>query len=237
MEMNIFSIAADVILAAIGIGIVVRSYRVGFMRTAVLAIGYVAAVLVAIWAGRLLAPIAYDMFLRDMVQTSVDQAVAGSVEGLSFELIMANVFDALPAFLINPVLASFGGEEAIIQGVRDTTDGVVEQIGSTVADSIVAPVATEILRIIICLLIFVICVIIVRGVASLFGKLYAIPIVGTINSVLGAVLGLVKAAVVLALLAAAVMLIISITGNRLSWLNTEIVNSTFLLKPLCQLVV
>ena len=75
-----------------------------------------------------------------------------------------------------------------------------------------------------CLLIFVICVIIVKMIASLFKRFYKIPILGPVNSFLGGAVGVLKAAVLLYILAVAASFAVSVTANQLSWFNTDIIS-------------
>lgn len=57
-----------------------------------------------------------------------------------------------------------------------------------------------------------------------------IPVLGPVNAALGALLGVVQAGVVIYLLALAVEVVISLTADRLEWLNTGIVDATILFR-------
>lgn len=237
MNLELYAILLDIILAAIGILIVIGSWRSGFLRTAVLLVGYASSVVVAFWLSERLAVMVYDNFIRGFIQTGIDNAVASSVNGMSFDTVLPTLFESWPKVIVNPILAAFGGEKELLHTLEESTGGVLSNLGNTVAGTLVAPIVTSLLRIIFCLLIFLICVIIVRSIAGLFKRFYAVPILGTLNSLLGGLLGVAKAALFLLLLAMIVSLVISISGNRLGWLNTDIVQSTRLLKPLYEVVV
>ena len=63
-------------------------------------------------------------------------------------------------------------------------------------------------------------------------KLFHLPVIGTVNHVLGGVLGLVKAAVVLLVLSLCVAFSISVTHNESKALNREAVESTYLYRTI-----
>ena len=78
-----------------------------------------------------------------------------------------------------------------------------------------------------CLLIFILCAIIIRALASVFGAVRKIPVVGTLNAVLGAGVGVVFAVLVLFLLGIAGSLFIALSAGGVSWFNQEIIDQSF----------
>lgn len=228
--MAFYPILLDLIMILLGIMIVVSSYRKGFLRSVVLLAGYIASVFIAAWIGGWLSGWIYDTFIRDAVISSIDKTAAMAAEGMPFATVLTEVFDKLPSFIVNPLLAGFGGEDKLIADLEASTGGVLEQLGTTIADTVVAPIVTLVLQMFCCLLIFILCVIIVKMVASLLKGFYAIPILGPVNAVLGGVVGLLKAGIILYVLAIAGAMIISLSGNQLSWFNSDIVQDSHIFK-------
>ena len=69
-----------------------------------------------------------------------------------------------------------------------------------------------------------------RTLANLFKKLNNVPIIGPINSTLGAVLGLAEGIVVIYLIAQAVNGICLLTSDSLMFLNSQTVGKTYLFR-------
>lgn len=67
-------------------------------------------------------------------------------------------------------------------------------------------------------------------VASLFKGFYAIPILGPVNAVLGGIVGIFKAGIILYVLAIVGSMVISLSGDKLSWFNSGIVENSHIFK-------
>lgn len=232
MDNSTYAILIDLIVGLVALLIVIGGWKKGFLRMAVLLVGYVASVIAAFWLSKWVAGTVYQYFIRDAIAQSIDKAVSMSSEGLPFGAVLSNVFDKLPGFVVNPILAGFGGEEALVEGLQNMTGGVLAQLGPVITDTIVEPIITSLIQMFSCLLIFIVCVIIVKTVAAAFKGFYAIPILGPVNSALGAVLGFVKAAILLWLAALVVSMLVALSADSWSWLNTQIIDRTVLFKPL-----
>ena len=203
--------------------IVISSYKKGFLRSIVLLVGYAASVFAALGLSRWLSGAVFRQFLYHPIVDSVNKTVGATAEGIPFSEVLSNVFDKLPGFVVNPILATFGGEEKIISDLQSSTGGALSLLGKSLTDTVISPVVTLLLQMLFCLLIFIICVIIVKMIASLFKRFYKIPILGPVNSLLGGIVGILKAVVILYILAIAASFMISITANQLSWFNTDII--------------
>ena len=70
--------------------------------------------------------------------------------------------------------------------------------------------------------------VIVRSLSKAFRGVRHIPLIGSVNSLLGGVLGLVQAAVVILIVVMALNLLIGLTGDGIPYLNNEAISKTYL---------
>lgn len=228
--MELYTLILDILTAVIGISIIISAYRKGFLRSIILVVGYVAAIVLAINLSRFFADWTYTVVIEHTVAESINTTLAHSVEELSVATAIPALLAKLPAFITNPLLAGYGGEAGLIQSLEESTSGAVENLGDVISKTVVEPIVVALLQMLFCLLIFALCVIIVKAVAALFKGFYNLPIIGPINSLLGAVVGILEAVIALYVLALIVSLVISFTGNELPWLNGDVIRSTHLFR-------
>lgn len=228
--MNFYSIILDIAVLFIGFSIIRKSYRNGFLRSAVLFVGSLAAILISIWLSRWLANVVYENFLRESIIAQINEVVQNGTNSLSISELISQLTSAFPAFLINPLLAAFGGQEQLAAEIQQNINSTTDSLGTVIADTVVGPITISLIQMISCLLILAICVIIIKILASMFKRIYAIPIIGTVNAFLGAGIGILQAAVILYILALICSIVVSVTANELSWLNTGIIDLTYLFK-------
>lgn len=225
--MTFSSVVLDFIAVAVFTALVVGGYKKGFLKTIVLAAGTLASLLVAFWLSRWLA----DLIFANMIRGSVLQNISDTLSGLSNSTSAAGavpaIIAALPAFILNPMLVQYGSKETMIAEIQKNVGDTLSGLGETITDTVVSPVVTMLLQMVLCLLIFIICVIIIKIIAKALGAVRRIPLVGTLNAVLGAVVGAVQGLIVLFLLGLVGNVLISLSGNALGWFNTEIIGKSF----------
>lgn len=227
---GIYSMAIDVIAVFIVLFSVYRAYKLGFLRSMVLLIGYVLSIFAAFYFSNLITNLLYDNVIRAQVIKSVDETILGMAEISNIATTVPAILAMLPNFLSRAISTSLGGNEAIIAMLEEKTSGIIDNISIVVSDFIVKPIVYALLQTLLCLIIFIICVIIVKTIAKIFKGFYVIPILGTVNSLLGGVLGIIQSGVFLLLLGLVSSAVIAIIGNSCSWFNNDILNSTYIFK-------
>lgn len=225
----------DVILILIAFIIIVASYKRGFLRSIILIAGYVASIIVAVVFSKLLSPWIFNTFMRNGIIENINGIVENTVGSANIPQVITEFFETLPQFLISLIDMSFGGNDTLVANIESSTNGMIANIGTAIADVVIMPLIVMLLQSILCIVIFLICLFIVKGVSSLFKSFYEVPILGKVNAVLGGVIGIGIAFVWLFILMIILKTIISFTGNSLTYLNTEIVEKTYIFKWLYQL--
>lgn len=97
-------------------------------------------------------------------------------------------------------------------------------------DNVVKPVFLVPLRALIFIVLFVIILVLLNVIARAMKVVNKIPFIGGINSLLGAVFGVLEAAVVILLVCIGIQVLVTITDNSLVFLNTMTVDKTFIFK-------
>lgn len=131
-------------------------------------------------------------------------------------------------------------EEKISEGKTDTLYELVLSViyvqngkfGSIIMDNIVNPIVLIPLKVVIFILLFIIIVSVLNLIAKASRIINKIPVVASLNELLGAVLSLAEALIVLIVICTAIKLVISVGGDSLVFLNENTIDKTFLFKTL-----
>lgn len=83
-------------------------------------------------------------------------------------------------------------------------------------------------RLVIGVIIFIIVVILLSLAAKAFKGINKVPVLGTVNKLLGGVLGLAVGLIICLVLVSITAAVISVSGNQLSWMNISIIDRTYL---------
>jgi len=233
--MTIFSIGLDLLIVLIVVISIKTAYQRGFMRSIVALVGYILSIFIAINISNAFAPILYENTIKEGIVTKVNSAVSQEIKDTGVEQAVSSTIEAMPDYISKLVTDYFGGEKGVVDKLSKNKEQVTSDFGTTIADEIVAPIVIPLIRAIMLIVVFAICIIIVNLVARLFQGFYKIPILGGINSFLGGVLGIFKAIIIILILVSISKAIISMTGNNLSYFNSDIIESSFVFKYLYQL--
>ena len=160
--------------------------------------------------------------------------IAEGMESTVTEIMLnALVGDVVSPSVLTEILESVSGTERNIRAAVDVfLNGDRAATASMVEENVVAPAVKTVLRWIIWIVSMFILMFVSRAIANAFKGLNRVPIIGPVNVLLGAVLGLAEGAVIIYLIAQLVKLVCYFTDNSLMFLNCETVESTYLFKYL-----
>lgn len=232
------SIVFDIAVVAIVVLLVFLGYRRGFVRTALNLVGHLAA---AVLAFLLSSPIADWIFRTFLRGSSVDLIVNG-LSDMTAEQNLSEVVEK--AFSAIPESIRTFAPEGAFEDVRNQLMQTVpthSEIANTIVDQLVAPIATTILQLLLFLILFLLFCVVVKLVSRMLKIIDKLPLIGSINSTLGLVVGLAEAVVFLAFFTGIVAMLIQMSGNQWAALNQDVVDQTFIFKyiyeynPLIQL--
>ncbi len=196
----------DLIIIVIMLGCFFAYYRKGLLSALVGIIGVIAAFMLAFWVGGKLAGPIYDNLVRDkLVQAASEKIEQGSEDVLS-QLTGKDV----------DLGEVFGGEQG------DSTESAAEKL----VDSTVGSGARNAVRTGVTILTFFVALIIINWIESLLRTANGIPLIGPLNRLFGGVLGLAAGAFWSYLFVSLCALVIRVSLDSLSWLNSSMVDST-----------
>lgn len=164
--MTLSSVLLDLIAVIVFASLVIGGYKKGFLKTIVLAAGTLASLLIAFWLSGWLADLIFSNIIRESVIKNISDTLSGLSDATSTVSAISAVLAALPAFVLNPMLAQYGSKEAMVAEIQRNTDNTLSGLSETITDTVVSPVLTMLLQMLLCLLIFIICVIIIKIVAK-----------------------------------------------------------------------
>ncbi len=207
MQENI-SLVYDLIFLAVFAVVAVRSWQKGFLASLAELIGAVFGVGIAVWASQTAAPQLYDKYLSasvaDRVEAALTQSngdIAAALQGLTF----------LP--------------DSMQQGLLDLLNDAGSDIPAKVAEALqplILPFVQVLLFVVLCVLVRWVFRLLV-GVLRWFN---GVPLLGSVNRLLGLVLGLANGAVDCWLLALALWFLVGVSGGKLPWLNGYVLSQS-----------
>lgn len=214
--MNFIPILLDVILVIIVIACIVDGFKKGFLKTFVTLIGELLSIVFAVYLSKPIADYFYNNFLSEKIISAINNAFASS-----------NQLEAITDMLSKPffVFASkIGGSISPEQAVAAGADNVI----ATVANGIMSNLAGSLIRAATFIILLVIIRIVVSLITRALGFVRHLPIVGSVDGVLGAAVGLIKAALVIMVISILVYIVIMIFPNQ--FINEQTLESTYLFK-------
>ena len=100
--------------------------------------------------------------------------------------------------------------------------------------NLVSPIVIDLIRTICLVILFIVLMIVVKVAARVIDRIFRLPVLSGINSLLGAVLGLVKCAVLVMLVCFVVQVILPMTGISPGIFSQENIESSTLFKYVYQ---
>lgn len=201
-----------------------RGAKDGFAKAFVQTVGMVVSVAAALYVSRVCASLIYTTAIQpgllNTIQSSVENAVdtESVIEGLKAAM------GGIPA--LSAVFFDFSGVEASLDGAVNLESS---KIASVVESGVIRPVVEPLLQTVIFIATLIILMFVVTLLAKGSKTFNHVPVIGGINSFLGAVMGIINGGVLLCAAAAIISLIISAKGSS-EYLSADIISNTYLFK-------
>ena len=189
---------------------VIRSAKKGFVRSLIETIGLIVALVLAASCGNFVAQTVYDNTVRPTVSSAIEESFADAGN---------NALDQLPSFIKNSI-----DNSQITLALDETASDAAMRI----TDTVVKPIAYNLINSLATVIIFIVLAIIVRFVASFINARFTGLIFGTANKLLGGCIGAVKGVAVAIVVCYVASFLISIMGNEIGFItSSDISNSYF----------
>lgn len=219
---------------ALAVGIILTfafsAYQKGFLHTAVRLAGTVVAFGVSMIYSKPVAAVIYHSYLKNKLLSAVTQHLPadGPATMEAFAELASQFASQLPAIFSEQLTQRLGLQTEELYAAFSSGDA--GNFSELMAASILEPLAVALLQAVVFCLMFGLLMLLVKAVAALVSTVNYLPLLGSINSLLGAVLGTIQGIVYLFVLCAMLWLVITATSNNLSFLNFELMQSTKLMK-------
>lgn len=207
--MNIF----DIVIIALMVLVVVLSAKKGFVASCLDTF----SLAISAFSSYVLCPIVsqevYNKFIRDLVKTEFRQALDEMSANLSIQEKISGMLNSLPETAIKLAESMGvdvnGASTALVSSVATSEEAFIDMVVDTFAYNIIITLT----EIIVFIALFIAISILVRLISSFFShNLEKVPVVGKVDTLLGLVLGVVKA-VVLLFAASVVLYIVAQTAD------------------------
>lgn len=216
----------DLVVVVLFIWYIYRCGHNGFVRTIIDLVGYFVAIFVAGFLSTPCADFLFRKFIEPKAVSTIADAIsqsAGSGDLLhTIEQAIAN----LPSFIAQ--FFQFDADHLLESGNQFLLQNA-EKVASEVVNSSIRPLAMLFMTSILLLIIFSLSVFLIHRLSYLFTFLNKIPLLGTVNTLLGGVVGFFKAIIILFILSTVIYGVLGVTGS-MQYLNNDLINQTFLFK-------
>ncbi len=212
----------DIILIAVFAVLIFVAMRRGAVRSLANVIACIVSFFGATALGRLLADYCYKWF----VEPAIEKAVSNAITNVSSD-VSAGIADALPGWvtaLLNTSGADIGG--LFTKPIVASKDVLV-----TAVNKGVYPVAIALLTFFITIILAILLLMLTkRFLIPLLIGVFKLPVLRTVDKVLGIAVGFVEALLLMCLFAYLTKLFLANIGSTSSWFNEEKIYNSFIFK-------
>ena len=196
MEKYIF----DIVLGVVAVVIVVYTAKRGFVLSLLNTIAVALSGFLSYKFSKPVSEFIYSSFLYDKIETKLTEVLSGLSKDVSFDSKIQAMTDSLPESMVNASQGLGVNLESAIKAI-DLEVFSNEKIVNAFIDNVASDIIISVLEVVSFVVLFVLLSFILKNVAIIFSKLVRkIPIVGKANTILGGVLGVVKAFVLVVMI-------------------------------------
>ena len=210
----------DLITIAIFITLVIIGYARGAAKSLIGIVMSFVSYLLASMLAKIIASWVYTTFILPVVTRSVTDTIAGVASGASND-----IATYMPQWLLLALKMS----DKDISDVFLSTGSDLSKKAVDVIDSSVQPVIVGFIALLLTLLLYLLIQLLLRKLAvkPILG-LFELPVLNTLNRVLGALLGLIEALIIVSMFAYLLKLILPYIHSDVSFLNESTIYNSFI---------
>jgi uncharacterized membrane protein required for colicin V production len=190
------SIILDVILITVFAAFVFTAAKKGFMLTLLELIAVIVALAMSYQFSPVVAQAAYDSVVEESlietVETQIDETLNISSTTAKAEVVL----ESIPEFMVS-FASSVGVDIETVKTQISSAQFSSENLATELVENIAQPIAVGALTVIFFLLLSSVLIFALKWLAKLLSKLFKLPLIGTVNKVLGGVLGACKGVIVI----------------------------------------
>lgn len=210
----------DVILVLIFIGFIIFNTMRGASRSLAGILISIASFISASFLGKFISFKIYDAMLRPAVNNAVTSSVSNVTDNA-----VSKAIEALPSWLSGLVKTSGVDISGFLDG---KLSGTAEAAGNAVNEAI-RPIAVDVMTCLMTLVLYLLIhLLLSRFLARPLLRVFRLPVIRTLDRLLGAVLGFANAFLIVSLLAYLLKLLIPHIGSQSGILNESTIYNSFI---------
>ena len=217
----------DLLALSIIIVTITISAKKGFLSDVVSFIGWLASAIVAKMFCMVIADYVYINFIKEKIYTSILNSIGERTASLSSSY--SDFVSSLPE-LIQKLLEN--ADLNNLNAIFDDPSRSAEAVALELSENVVGPIVMTILTALAFILIFLICIFIVKSLSKLFKFVKKIPIIGPLNTFLGVLIGIIKAVIILYLLKMVFEFVMTSAGGNLFGVSVDDFSKSYIFKIL-----
>ena len=190
------NIILDVILLTVFVAFVFTAAKKGFMLSLLELIAVIVALTLSYQFSPVVAQAAYDNIVEEKLIETVETELDASLNISSSTAQAETVLESMPEFMVS-FASSVGIEMEEVKSKITSETFSAENLATELVDKIAQPIVVTALTAISFLLLSAVLLFALKWIAGLLSKIFKLPLIGTVNKVLGGVLGACKGVMVI----------------------------------------
>lgn len=207
-----YGLILDIFFLAFAVLTIFIARKKGFVLTLLDFAAFFLAVFLAIPVSGWLAEGVYNTFISQSVVTALESQLPSAASSAEIAAQVNAVLSDFPDF-VTAYASSIGIDISEISRQISAAGASAGSLAQTVEANIVAPIVTAVCKAIIFVILLIIFVILLKIAARLINQFFKLPVLKTLNGTLGAILGVLKAAVGIVIICSVIGLIGELTAE------------------------
>lgn len=207
-----YGLILDIFFLAFAVLTIFIARKKGFVLTLLDFAAFFLAVFLAIPVSGWLAEGVYNTFISQSVVTALESQLPSAASSAEIAAQVNAVLSDFPDF-VTAYASSIGIDISEISRQVSAASASAGSLAQTVEANIVAPIVTAVCKAIIFVILLIIFVILLKIAARLINQFFKLPVLKTLNGTLGAILGVLKAAVGIVIICSVIGLIGELTAE------------------------
>ena len=210
----------DILVIALIIFFVVNGYKKGFFRSILGFIGFVATITISIFLTNFSSNLIYDIFIKPSIVNNINNTIYNNYSDLPSSL-TNKTLDGLPKLFTDLFFKSGHSSNEIELILKEKSTNSALAISDLFRPLIVHFISTILFFIFVALLLFLLRFILKHC------KITKIPIIGKVDSLLGAVLGFFKGVIISAIILNVLLFIVPIFNSESTMFSKKNLDDTY----------
>ena len=221
------SLIIDLVALSIIIVTVIISAKRGFLSEVVSFVGWLVSAIVAKVFCTVIADYVYINFIKERIYTSILNSLGERAVSLSssYSDFITSLPESIQKLLENADLTN-------LNAIFEDPSRSAETVALELSENVIGPIVMTILTALAFIVVFLICIFIVKLLARLFKSVRKIPVIGPLNSFLGVLIGIIKAVIILYLIKMVAEFALTSAGGNLFGISVDDFSKSYIFKIL-----